>query len=120
MLGEKIADLLKQRGMKQVELAQIVGIPKTTLNSIITRNNTNIDFSVMERIADALGVPIEYFKSNVPTGTKIEPITYDELSEIEERFVQGFTALTPSNRRILIGIAKVLLKEQEERSGSPS
>lgn len=116
MLGEKIKELLQLRGMRQTDLAQITGISKSTINSIIMRNNKSVDFSAMEKIADALGVPIEYFKENAPTSLKNEPITEDELTEQEKRFVRAFTELSPMNRRILSAIAEVLLREQEGSS----
>ena len=112
MIGKKISELLKIRGMKQTELARITGVSKTTINSIITRNNKNVDFSTMEKIADALDVPIEYFFDRNGDGPKIKPIISEGLSEMEERFVNAFTALTPTNRHTLIIIAEALLRDQ--------
>lgn len=114
MLGEKIKKLLEDRGMRQTDLARITGIPKQTINSIVVRNNKSVDFSSMEKIADALGVPIEYFKE-MPVQTddkKIEPTGEGELTEKERRFVDTFTALSPSNRHTLLVIAEALLRDQ--------
>ena len=114
MLGEKIKKLLEDRGMRQTDLARITGIPKQTINSIVVRNNKSVDFSSMEKIADALGVPIEYFKE-MPVQTddkKIEPTSEGELTEKERRFVDAFTALSPSNRHTLLVIAEALLRDQ--------
>ena len=114
MLGEKIKKLLEERGMRQTDLARITGIPKQTINSIVVRNNKSVDFSAMEKIADALEVPIEYFKE-MPTqaeGKKIEPTIEGELTEKEQRFVDAFTALSPSNRHTLLVIAEALLRDQ--------
>lgn len=118
MLGEKINELLKKRGMRQTDLARITGIPKQTINSIVVRNNKSVDFSAMEKIADALGVPIEYFKEIPSEGTKKEPIVVDELTGKEQRFVDAFTALSPSNRHTLLVIAEALLRDQAERPDS--
>ena len=111
MLGEKINELLKLRGMRQSDLARITGIPKQTINSIIVRNNKSVDFSAMEKIADALGVPIEYFKES-QAEKNAEPTDEDGLSEKEKRFVDAFTALSPSNRHTLLVIAEALLRDQ--------
>lgn len=116
MLGEKIKELLDKRGMRQTELARITGISKTTINSIIMRNNKSVDFSAMEKIADALGVPIEYFLESGSAGTKKEPIDTDELPEKERRFAELFISLSPSNRHTLLVIAEALLRDQ---SGNP-
>lgn len=112
MLGEKINELLQKRGMRQTDLARITGIPKTTINSIITRNNKSVDFSAMERISDALGVPIEYFKESTPNDTIGEPTNYGGLNEKEMRFVTAFSALSDANRHTLLVIAEALLRDQ--------
>lgn len=112
MLGEKIKELLELRGMRQSDLARITGISKTTINSIIMRNNKSVDFSAMEKIADALGVPIEYFKESGSTDTKNEPTDADGLTEKEKRFVDTFTALSHENRHTLLVIAEALLRDQ--------
>ena len=106
MFGEKLKELLALRNMRQSELARRTGVPKTTINSIITRNNKNVDFSLMEKIADVLDVPIEYFHDKESKAEKKEPIVSDEPSEKENRFASAFTALTPENRRILLVIAE--------------
>lgn len=116
MLGEKIKELLEKRGMRQTELARITGISKTTINSIIMRNNKSVDFSAMEKIADALGVPIEYFLESGSADTKKEPIDTDELPGKERRFTELFISLFPSNRHTLLVIAEALLRDQ---SGNP-
>lgn len=112
MLGEKIKELLDLRGMRQTDLARITGISKTTINSIIMRNNKSVDFSAMEKIADALGVPIEYFKESTTDEIKTELTITDELTEKEKRYVDIFTSLSPSNRHVLLVIAEALLRDQ--------
>ena len=87
MLGDKINELLKARGLSQTDLARKTGIAKQTINSIIKRNNKAIEFSAMEKIADALEVPIEYFSESVPDVIKIEPANTDELSQKDLDFL---------------------------------
>lgn len=116
MIGEKLKELLKQRGMKQSELATMIGVSKQTINSIITRNNKAVDFSTMEKIADALDVPIEYFFDREPRSAKEQPFITERLSDKELEFIRDFSVLTPSNRRILFALSKILLQEQ---SGHP-
>ena len=120
MLGEKINELLKMRGMRQSDLARITGISKTTINSIIMRNNKSVDFSAMEKISDALGVPIEYFKESGPEGIKTEPTVSDGLTDKERRFASVFLSLTPENRRILLVLAEALLRDQADNLDSPN
>ena len=118
MIGEKINELLQLRGMRQSELARLTGVSRTTINSIIMRNNKNVDFSLMERIADALDVPIEYFFDRKDDGIKEELTATDELTEKEQRFVAAFMSLSPRNRHTLLVIAEALLQDQSGHSDS--
>lgn len=118
MLGEKIKELLELRGMRQSDLARITGISKTTINSIIMRNNKSVDFSAMEKISDALGVPIEYFKESATEDIKKEPTSQDRLTEKEKVFVDTFTSLSQVNQHTLLVIAEALLRDQEENPDS--
>lgn len=70
MIGEKLEQLLKMRKMKPGTLASKTGIPKSTIYSIIRRNNKSVEFSKIEKIASFLDVPVEYF--------------YDTLTDSEE------------------------------------
>lgn len=47
-----------------------------------------------------------------------QPADIGELSEDETKFLTGFAELSPSNRRILIGILSVLLQEQSQSADS--
>lgn len=61
MIGDKLTELLELRGVKPGTLAARTGISKSTIYSIINRNNKNVNFSAIEKISDELGVPVEYF-----------------------------------------------------------
>lgn len=77
MIGEKLQALLEVRKIKPGTLATMTGISKSTIYSIIKRNNKNVDFSVMEKISDALGVPVEYFYDRAeksPENAKKRPL----------------------------------------------
>ena len=113
MIGDKLRDLLKQRGMKQTELAERIGVSKTTINSIITRNNKSVDFSTMEKIADALDVPIEYFFDRPGKQATEKPTSVGELTETEREFVRLFSELSPANRTLFVEIASAILRAQE-------
>ena len=61
MIGSTLKYLLAERKMPKKELSRRVGIPPSTLQSIIDRDNMKIDFDVLLRICDVLEVPIETF-----------------------------------------------------------
>ena len=66
MIGEKLDKMLTAKGIKAGTLARETWIPKSTIYSIIKRNNKNVNYSVMEKIASYFGVPVEYFYDAEP------------------------------------------------------
>lgn len=60
-IGEKLQALIIEKGTNANELAQRANVPTSTMYSIIKRNNTKADIDVLIRIANILGVPVEYF-----------------------------------------------------------
>ena len=86
MVGDRLVDLLTAKKIKPGTLATMTGISKSTIYSIIKRNNKNVDFSTMEKIADALGVPVEYFYDRDPADPekKEKPVPVDEDEQISE------------------------------------
>lgn len=50
-----------------------------------------------------------------PTAEQAEqPVTMDELSELEVEFMETFDALTEQNQRLLLGIGALILQEQQK------
>ena len=60
-IGSTLKALLEARGMKPGTLATSIGVSRNTIYSIIKRDNDSIDLSVLEKIAEALGVSTDYF-----------------------------------------------------------
>lgn len=62
-IGERLNALLKEKNKKPGTLASETGISKNTIYSIIKRNNDKVSPAILERISQALGVPVDYFFS---------------------------------------------------------
>ena len=86
MVGNRLEELLNAKKIKPGTLATMTGISKSTIYSIIKRNNKNVAYSTMEKIADALGVPVEYFYDREPAaeGQKEKPIPEAEDEQVIE------------------------------------
>ena len=104
MIGEKLAELLQVKGIKAGTLAREIGIPKSTVYSIIKRNNKNVDYSVMEKIADFLGVPVEYFHDAEETHSD-QPIALDDFTYAMHNHCGN---LTDKDKEILLSMAQQL------------
>ena len=58
-MKNKVAEIRKERGLSQQELAEKANVSRPYLSIIETNQNKTVSNSVMFRIADALGVGIE-------------------------------------------------------------
>lgn len=64
--GKKLEEKMLEKGLKQADLVRATGISKTTLSSMISRDNTKVDVEVFIRICDVLGCAPEDFASDIP------------------------------------------------------
>lgn len=113
MIGEKIKKLLEMHGMKAATLSAKTGIPKSTIYSIINRNNKNVDYSIMEKIADALDVPVEYFFDRSENKI-IEP----QEDSPEKKLLVFFYALNDDGKAKLIEYADDLVSSGKYKKDS--
>ena len=63
--GKKLQEKMDRKGIKQTELAKAVGIPKTTLSSMLSRDNTKVDIDVFLRICKMLDCMPEEFSEEM-------------------------------------------------------
>jgi transcriptional regulator with XRE-family HTH domain len=64
-LGQRIRAARLSYGMSQAELARRVHISKTAMNDIEQNRTADPGFSVVERIAEALGLSVQSFAQGV-------------------------------------------------------
>lgn len=61
MIGAKIRQIRRQKGISATNLAKEIGLPLTSLSNIEREVSKNPSFYTICKIAKALEVPIEYF-----------------------------------------------------------
>ena len=64
-IGDKLQQLISQKNTNVNELSIQAKVSPSTLYSIIKRNNTKADIDVLIRIANILGVPVEFFSDEI-------------------------------------------------------
>lgn len=109
-IGEKLAKLLEDKKKKPGTLARETGISKNTIYSILRRNNTKVNYSYVEKIAENLGVPVEYFFDIQPVEAAPLKVETDELSPLtddEAELLRDYRNADPVYRRV----ARELLRE---------
>lgn len=77
--GKLLEQKMNDKNIKQSELAQAVGIPKTTLSSMILRDNTKIEIEKFLKICDYLDCdPEDFYKEFRKVKTHSMPPSFTE------------------------------------------
>lgn len=83
-MGEKIGDLLSDRGINSQKLSEDTGIPKATISEIISDKDKNFGYKTIIKIAKALNVSVDYL-----VGLESEP-----TNDKGKQFVCEYTGLS--------------------------
>jgi transcriptional regulator with XRE-family HTH domain len=65
-LARNIRILMKQRGMRQEDLAKKTGILRPNISRLLTNPQANPQLSALEEIASALGVKVSELFEEIP------------------------------------------------------
>jgi len=60
-VGSKLSELMEARQTNANQLSQLTGVSVNTIYSIVRRDNTKVDLSVLQALSSALGVTLDYF-----------------------------------------------------------
>lgn len=114
-IGEKLQSLISEKGTNVNELAQRANVPASTLYSIIKRNNTKADIDVLIRIANILGVPVEYFAEE----ESLWSTSYNGIGELSDRevlLIKKYRQLSADGKVMALKHIKFLLQEEGNAS----
>ena len=111
---ERIRALRKQKGLTQEELAKAIGVQRAVISKYET-GIVDISVSQLEKIADVLGVTVDYLlggetKTPAEAGAAFDDFTYAMYSESR--------GLTEENKRLLLEMAH-MLKEHQLKNPNP-
>jgi len=97
--SQKVTRLLKENGMTKATLAKEVGIPYTTLDSMLKRETDTARLTSVLRMAKALGVSVEELVLD-------EESEKSKLSREEERILELYSLLDSRGRDTVLSLLK--------------
>lgn len=101
-IGSKINTLMNEKNINTNELANRVGVAPTTLYSMIKRDNKKVDIEVLIKIANELGVSVEYFSADyIPShqvNTLAAYLDVDEFTDDEMQEIMNFIDFVKNKR----------------------
>lgn len=118
--GKLLDQKIQEKNITQAELAAAVGIPKTTLSSIISRDSTKIAIEIFLKMCDYLECdPEEFYREfrNNEFEQKSQNVNCDLLSECHSseayNAVKLFLMLDTFDRGRIVGNMEEMLKEEK-------
>jgi transcriptional regulator with XRE-family HTH domain len=72
-LGERIHIIRRRQGLSSKELAERVGTARATISRLENTKKPQVSFDVLVRIAEALGVSLDYLAGRKDDTTVYEP-----------------------------------------------
>jgi transcriptional regulator with XRE-family HTH domain len=110
--GMRLSSLRKEDSMTQLELANSIGVKKSTIG-MWENGKREPDFEMLETIADFFNVPISTFfppDSSGPENKKTVTIDSDGLDELDMKFVQMIKQLSDQEKQMLVAQMEGLLR----------
>lgn len=101
--GDKLREARLQKGLTQEQLAQQIGVAKSTLTGY-EKGNREPDVFKIKRILEILEVDSDYL-----LGVSREP----EQKEVTENRPEGYTLLNAESKKIVDNLVTQLLEMQE-------
>ncbi|KXS41415.1 MAG: helix-turn-helix domain-containing protein [Candidatus Frackibacter sp. T328-2] len=130
MIGERIKELRKEKGLLQRELAEELNITQQTI-SLYESEKRYPDAKSLNKMAKYFDVSIDYLLGNTDERQKADHIKqalsddpellefWDEMNEREDlrMYFKKCSELSPETIKKLIHISKVFEEEERERHG---
>jgi len=109
-LGDTIKTLREGKGWTQDELARKVGVARSYISLLECRQRHNISWDILRRLADALGVTLDYF------GARPVSDTDDLLDADFKQFFSGdWRELTDEEKDWLRRTIRMIRERKAER-----
>ena len=116
---ERLNEIKKSKGLTNEQLAEMSGVPKTTIDKITAGTNTNPKLGTLQSLCRALGCRLddlddlspETKKAPAPpvgsTGAKIDPLKLQDML-IDAGIVKPGEDLTDEDLHFLISIVDII------------
>lgn len=109
-LAEKVKDLREKKGMNQKQLAEASNITQATISRIESGWVKELKSEALKRLAEALGVTVDYLVD------KTEKLTPDDIIRSDstvQDMLSGYMKLNPDRRAQVIDFVSFLEKGEE-------
>lgn len=112
--GKKLLEKMNARGIKQIDLVNALGIPKTTISSMLSRDNTKVEIDTFLKICEYLGCAPEDFSEEVKEAS-------DECDHIafttgEKELLAIYKSVNRKGQEQLLTMARLVAESKQYRA----
>lgn len=111
-IGKTLSEILSEQNRNPNELAECIGESSSTIYSIIRRDNTKVDISVLARICEELNVDMERFYTDyIKEKSQFNQL---RLSEHEKQVILAYRQQPSMQEAVdrLLGVSESETKEK--------
>lgn len=103
--GQRLLDILDERGMTRADLCRLTGLKSSNLVPYIKNPDASPKLSTAIKIADALDVSLDYLAGR----TEPETLPYPDMET--ERLAEGFSQLNRDGRMVVLDTVEFQLSK---------
>lgn len=94
--GARVAQLRKQRGLKQEELAAAIGRTSSWVSQVERGKQPVQRLDVLQLLADGLGVSVQVLQPDAPPAARVPPLIEEQSNDLDEArlLISGHPALS--------------------------
>lgn len=116
-IGKTLTDILSESGENANSLATRIGVPPSTIYSIINRDNMKVDIGLLARICEALDVSMEKFYAEYlqeNASNRVQAIGGSSDTD-RERLIGNYDSMTKNGRRSLVDYSDYLAERYQDK-----
>ena len=110
----KILAVMEYKGLTKYALSKLSGISQTTLGDILGGKKVSPKVATLERIAEALEVPVTSFFDNTDTELQKAEDKINEYTDENKMFFSKFEKLNPTAKKQLLKIIETFDDETQD------
>lgn len=102
----KLTEIMRRHGMNKMSLAQVSGIPYTTIDGFYKKGYSNAKLSTLKKLSHALNVSIDFLTDD---DRDFDTLHFPDMAEDERSLITSYRSLNEAGKQKLQEYASDLI-----------